>query len=510
MHQLKVKLIEAVLSVMPITIAVTLLYVCGLVNVNVPSFILFLISVVLVVFGLTLFQLGAQVALTPIGEHVGSTMPKINKWWLLILLCFILGVIGTVAEPDLQVLSAQVADALSNHDIKTYLVLVVAVGVGLFLVVAVLRTFLKIKLNIVLIVAYGIVMLLAIFTDQNFLPMAFDGGGVTTGPITVPFLLAIGIGIASVKGGNSKNDDSFGMVSLCSIGPIIAVLVLGLIYGAPSEYSPSIVAKGVETIGDIPYAIVSVIPKYLLEVGITILPIAAFFLVFNFLFIKLPKRQIARIGIGLAYTYVGLVIFMMAVNVGFMPIGIETGVAIGSLGSLSWILIPIGVVIGLVLVIAEPAVQVLGKQVEEVSGGTIKSRTILIALAVGNGISVGLAMVRIVTGIPIWYILVPFYVIALALMFVVPKVYTAIAFDSGGVVSGPMTTTFLLPLALGACMAMGGNVLTDAFGVVAFVAMTPLVAIQIVGLIVKIKQGAIKKRASVLETKTLENEIIEF
>ena len=509
MHQLKVKLIEAIVSVMPISIAVTILFCCGLVHTNVPSFIFFLISVVFVILGLTLFQLGAQVALTPIGEHVGSTMPKINKWWLLIIICFILGVIGTVAEPDLQVLSTQVADALNNPEIRTYIVWIVAIGVGIFLVAAVLRTFLKIKLSVILFICYGIVLVIALFTDVNFLPMAFDSGGVTTGPITVPFLLAIGIGIASVKGGNSKNDDSFGIVALCSVGPIIAVLVLGLISGAPSGYSSTPTAVGVESVAEIPYAIVSVIPKYLFEVGITILPIIAFFLVFNFLFIKLPKRQLARIGIGLAYTYVGLVIFMMAVNVGFMPIGIQTGVALGSLGEYKALLIPIGVVIGLGLAVAEPAVHVLCKQVEEVSGGTIKSRTILITIAIANGIAVGLAMVRIVTGISIAWILIPFYVIAFALMFFVPKVYTAIAFDSGGVVSGPMTTTFLLPLALGACGALGGNILTDAFGVVAFVAMTPLVAVQSVGLVVKLKQNAVKKRASTLETK-VENEIIEF
>jgi len=510
MKQLFDKIKESLISVVPITAIVLLLCLTTLVPLSAPNIVLFVVGALFLIVGLSLFQLGSQVALTPIGEHIGAAMPRIKKWWLLIAICFIIGVVVTVAEPDLQVLATQVAQALNNDQIGTVLVWAVAFGVGLFLVVAVLRIFLKVKLNTILFISYGILMLAAIFTDGSFLPMAFDSGGVTTGPVTVPFILAIGIGIAAIKGGNSNNEDSFGLVALCSVGPILAVLILGIAVGSPADYPYVLDHVGVDSFAEIPMAFLSAFPKYMKEVGITVLPIGAFFLIFDLIFIKLPKRQLLRITIGMGYTFIGLVIFLTGVNVGFMPAGTIAGNALGALGDWKYILIPIGMIIGAVLVLAEPAVHVLDKQVEQVSGGTIKASTMMLTLSVGNAVSVGLAMLRVVTGIPIWYILIPVYAVALILTFFVPRVYTAIAFDSGGVASGPMTATFLLPFAMGACAAVGGNVLTDAFGAVAFVAMTPLVAVQLVGLVVKVKQAKIAKRVAEHAAQEEQKDIIEF
>ena len=442
-----------------------------------PSILLcFLIGGILLIAGIVFFTLGAELAMSPMGERVGTAMTQSKKLWVVVALSFLLGFIITISEPDLQVLAQQVP-AVPNLT----LILAVACGVGVFLVVALLRMLFSIALPPLLVCFYAVIFILAFFVPKEFLSVAFDSGGVTTGPMTVPFIMALGVGISATRSDRHAADDSFGLVALCSIGPILAVMMLGLIYNPDSAaYTPPVITE----IADSKqlWNLFAVELPYMKEIALSLLPIVLFFAVFQALILKLSGRNLTRILIGLVYTYIGLVLFLTGVNVGFMPAGNYLGQVLAGL-SLPWVIVPIAMVMGYFIVKAEPAVYVLNKQVEEITDGAISARAMGTALSAGVAISLGIAMIRVLTGISILWILIPGYTIALVISFFVPKIYTAIAFDSGGVASGPMTATFLLPFAQGACEAVGGNVVTDAFGVVAMVAMTPLITIQILGVV---------------------------
>ena len=383
----------------------------------------------------------------------------------------------TIAEPDLTVLARQVP---AVPDLV--IILTVAVGVGGFLAVAALRAKFGWPLNKLLIGLYGVVFVMAFLVPKEFLAVAFDSGGVTTGPITVPFIMALGAGLTALHAGRRSEEDSFGVVALCSIGPILAVMVLGLCYRTSElSYTPFSIPD-LETTADVGQYFAAGLPAYMQEVALGLLPIVAFFTLFQIVSLRLKRKTVIKIVVGMLYTYVGLVLFLTGVNVGFLPAGHYLGAQIAGL-PYRWVLIPIGMVVGYFIVAAEPAVHVLNQQVEDLTGGAIPQKAMGLALSLGVAVALGLALTRVLTGISILWLLVPGYAIALGLSFQVPKVFTAIAFDSGGVASGPMTATFLLPFTMGACEALGGNVLTDAFGVVAMVAMTPLIAIQVLGLV---------------------------
>lgn len=330
-------------------------------------------------------------------------------------------------------------------------------------------------------ICYGCVFFMVCFTPESFIPVSFDSGGVTTGPITVPFIMSMGVGLAALRSDRHSQEDSFGLVSLCSIGPVLAVLILGIFYSPDSASYEMIPIASISTTADAALEFILVFPEYIKEVAVSVMPLAVMFLTFQFFTGRFRKRQILKIGGGFIYTYAGLVLFLTGVNVGFMPVGQFLGAAVG--GSENKILLlPIGMLMGYFIVAAEPAVHVLNRQVEEVSNGSISAASMKTGLSIGVSMSVGFSILRILTGVPILYFLIPGYLISLTLTFFVPRIYTGIAFDSGGVASGPMTAAFLLPFAMGACEAAGGNLLTDAFGIVAMVAMTPLVTIQMLGL----------------------------
>lgn len=478
-QRLKEKIRESLSSVLPIT-AIVLLLSFTLAPVPMGTLGLFFLGAVMLIVGMGLFTLGADMSLMQMGNPIGAHLTRSRNLKLMVGVMFIMGVFITMAEPDLTVLANQVP-GIPNP----LLIGAVAFGVGLFLVAAVLRVVFQKKLSYMLIALYAVVFFVAIFVSEDYVPVAFDSGGVTTGPITVPFILALGIGVASVRSGSGAQDDSFGLVALGSVGPILAVLVLGLFYPMTSEPTAALVQNPADTHETL-LLFGEAFPHYFGEVAIALSPILLTFLAFQLLYLKLPRRQLLRIGVGLLYTYVGLVLFLTGVNVGFMPAGSFIGQLIGG-SDYAWLLVPIGMVVGYFIVAAEPAVHVLNSQVEELTGGAISKRAMLLSLSIGVACSIGLAMVRVLTGLSIWYFLVPGYLLALGLTFFVPPIFTAIAFDSGGVASGAMTATFLLPFAMGACSALGGNMLTDAFGVVAMVAMTPLITIQALGLIYRFK-----------------------
>ena len=480
--KLKEKFYETLKAVFPILAIVLLL--CFTIAPIPPSILMaFLIGAVMLILGMLLFNVGVDLSMTTMGERVGTIVTKSKKLLVILLIGFVMGFIITISEPDLQVLAQQVP-SITNMT----LILSVAVGVGVFLVIALLRMLFGIGLSYLLLFFYGIVFVLTFFVPKDFLAVAFDSGGVTTGPMTVPFIMSFGVGIAAIRSDKHAADDSFGLVSLCSVGPILAVLILGMIFHPEQSESVSESIPVIDNTVDLWRMFSSEIPTYIKEMAVSLLPIVFFFGVFQLISRDINKSSLIRIGIGLVYTYVGLVLFLTGVNVGFMPAGNYLGQTLAGL-PYAWIIVPIGMIIGYFIVKAEPAVYVLMEQVEEITSGAISGNSMGISLSLGVAVSIGLAMTRVLTGISIFWFILPGYVIAICLSFFVPKIFTAIAFDSGGVASGPMTATFLLPFAMGACQAVGGNIVRDAFGIVAMVAMTPLIAIQLQGAIYKIRAG---------------------
>ena len=503
---LSLKLRESLTSVLPVTAIVLLLNLTPLVHLTGTEMLVFSISAVVLILGMALFNLGADMAMTPMGEQVGAGLSRSRSIGLLLAVCFVMGVFITVAEPDLSVLASQVEEVMNG----TLMIVTVGVGVGLFLVLAILKIVFRKSLASMLMFFYMLLFALAslvvIGGNEDFLPMAFDSGGVTTGPITVPFIMALGVGVAATLGGKDAGENSFGLVALCSIGPILAVMALGIgitgdISYALPDYSITshLGASFLPTLGGV-----------VKEVGLALGLIVVFFAIIQIAFLHLPRKKLGHIAVGIGYTFAGLVLFLTSVTVGFMPVGFKLGQELAQ--NHPTLLVCAGFLLGMVVVLAEPAVHVLNQQVEGITNGTVSKKAMMIALSVGVGLSIGLSMLRIILDFSILYYLIPGYFISLGLSFFVPRIYTAIAFDSGGVASGPLTSSFILPFAIGACAVLQGEarVLSDAFGIVAMVAMTPLITIQLLGFRA-ILRGRVRERIAMKRILDADDEqIINF
>ena len=485
------KLKEALTSVLPVGIIVLILSLTPLVTLTGREMTVFGISAFLLIVGIGMFNLGADLAMTPMGKFIGEGLTKSKKASILLIVSFLMGLLITVAEPDLSVLAGQVASIMNG----SLLIVTVGAGVGLFLLVAVLKIISRADLTSLLLYFYMVIFTVAalIFSSGkgDLLPLSFDSGGVTTGPITVPFIMALGVGIALTVGGRHANENSFGLIALCSIGPVIAVLLLSLFskgsltYNIPDYSMDSVLEAGVG----------GVLWETMVDVGKSLLLIILFFLILQAAILKLPGKQLISIAIGLLFTFLGLVIFLAAVAIGFMPIGYKIGIQLAAFDKT--LLTVICFIIGFVVVMAEPAVHVLNQQVEEITNGEVSRRQMMTALSIGVGVSIGLSIIRIIFNFSLLYYLIPGYLLSLGLSFFVPKLYTAIAFDSGGVASGPLTSSFILPMAIGACIALNGEaeVLSLAFGIVSMVALTPLITIQTLGFRAVMSQKARSKAA---------------
>ena len=480
-NHLITKLKEALFSILPVVIIVLIL---NFTFTPIPpiTIALFLISSAVLVMGITFFTLGVDMSLMPMGEYIGSDLVKSRKLPLILFITFIIGTFITIAEPDLLILASQV-----NGIPDKVIILAVALGVGLVLIIALLRILLQIKLKHVLAVLYGLIFVLAIFANPELESVAFEAGSVTTGPIMVPFVMALGVGLASIRGDKTSEEDTFGLVAFCLAGPVIAVFILGFFFNPSGGVALS--ASEINSFMEIFQAFRNNLPLYIMEVFIALLPIVVLFVIFQRKSLRLRKNRLLQLTVGTLYTFVGLVLFLTSVNVGFMPVGSLIGASMVLNDHALW-LIPLGLALGYFIVSAEPAVFVLKHQVENVTEGAISAKTMGIGLSIGVSISVALAMVRVLTGVSILYIIIPGYIIALLLSYFVSPLFVAIAFDSGAVASGPLAATFLLPLAIGASEAVGGNPMTDAFGIVSLVALTPVIVILILGLIYKIQMKA--------------------
>jgi len=500
------KIKEALLSALPITAIVYILALTPWFEFSKTELITFTAGAVLLVVGLGLFSLGADLAMTPMGTHVGAGLSRQRKLGLLLGVCFVLGMLITIAEPDLQVLAKQVSAVMNG----TVLVYAVGMGVGAFLMVAILRIVFRKQLSNILMLFYMLMFALALMLVVNgnapLLPLSFDSGGVTTGPITVPFIMALGVGISSVLGDRHSQENSFGLVSLCSVGPVLAVLLLGIFSSNDLSYTVPDYAVSSDIASSFLHTALHTCKEVALALGL----IVVFFLLCQFIFLKLPFKRLKKIGIGVAFTYVGLVMFLTGVNVGFMPIGYKLGYELAQISET--VLVGLGLIMGVLVVMAEPAIHVLNQQVEDVTGGYISGKSMLIGLCVGVGTSIALSVIRIIYDFSLVYYVIPGYFLSLALSLFVPPVYTAIAFDSGGVASGPMTSGFILPFATGVCVCLQGEaaVLRDAFGVVAVVAMTPLITIQLLGFKAIVSEKIAEKRAMKRILDADDQQIINF
>lgn len=513
------KLKETAISVLPVMAIVLFL---GFTFVPLDKFLLvrFVLGGLLLIVGLTVFLLGVDLGIQPMGERCGAELTKKRSLVLLLTVAFVIGFIVTAAEPDIQVFGGQVCSIFPFVN-KLIFTFVIAGGVGLFIMFGLLRTVLNLSLKWSFFIAYALLFVLAFFAPSNFTGIAFDSGGATTGPMTVPFIMALGLGVSSVR---DDDDNSFGLTGICSIGPVMAVLVYAIILrtggafgnstesflGAASDVATGVAeigAEAVKTDAQIAGNIFSQIfapfghaaAHVFKEALISIAPLFALFIIFQILLLKMTRRQVIRIVIGFIYAFTGLTIFLIGVNGGFSQAGAELGKKLGNLaitngGAWYILLIGTGLALGAIIVCAEPAVWVLSEQVEHVSGGTIKRKVLLVFLSVGTAVAIGLSMWRSVSGFNLKLILVPGYIISMILMIFCPSLFSGIAFDSGGVASGPLTSTFVLSFTLGA--ANGGNGGNDSFGVIALVAMMPLLAIQIMGIIFKMKQKKLKKGAA--------------
>ena len=494
------------MSALPITLIVYGLALTPWFDFSLVELITFTVGAALLILGIGLFNLGADLAMTPMGSQVGAGLSRQKKLSLLLIVCFVLGMLITVAEPDLQVLANQVSAVMNG----TVLIYAVGFGVGAFLVIAVLKIVFQKSLSHILMLFYmllfALALLLVVSGNEALLPMAFDSGGVTTGPITVPFIMALGVGISGVLGDRRNKENSFGLVALCSVGPILAVLLLGVFSSSDLSYAvPDYTVKN-----DVLEAFLHTAEHTCREVAVALGLIVVFFLLCQIFFLRLSRRQLLRIAVGVVFTYAGLVIFLTGVNVGFMPIGYKLGMSLSKVGQPY--LVGFGLVMGVLVVLAEPAIHVLNSQVEEVTGGLVKKKSMMIGLCVGVGAAIALSMIRIVFDFSLVYYIIPGYFISLALSLFVPPVYTAIAFDSGGVASGPMTSGFILPFAIGACVGLQGeaSVLSCAFGVVALVAMIPLITIQLLGFNGIIAERRAEKRAMKRIVDADDQQIINF
>jgi len=494
------------MSALPITAIVYIMSLTPWFDFTDAELITFTVGAVLLVVGLGLFGLGADLAMTPMGTHVGAGLSRQRKLGLLLAVCFVLGMLITIAEPDLQVLAKQVSAVMNG----TVLIYCVGIGVGAFLMVAILRIVFRRQLSLILMLFYmlmfAMALMLVVKGGDEMLPMSFDSGGVTTGPITVPFIMALGVGISSVLGDRHSQENSFGLVALCSIGPILAVLILGIFSGNDMTYAVPDYAVSNDVFDAFAHNAVHTCREVAIALGM----IVASFLICQFTFLKLPWKRLKKIAVGVVFTYVGLVLFLTGVNVGFMPIGYKLGFELAALNDK--LLILLGLVMGVLVVLAEPAIHVLNGQVEEVTGGYISQRSMMLGLCIGVGSSIALSVIRIIYDFSLVYYVIPGYFLSLALSLFVPPVYTAIAFDSGGVASGPMTSGFILPFATGVCVCLQGEaaVLRDAFGVVAVVAMTPLITIQLLGFKAVVSEKIAERRAMKRILGADDQQIINF
>lgn len=486
MNLLTEKMKEILLSVLPITIIVLILNFT-ITPIETPTLIRFLIGALVIIIGLSIFLVGVDIGVTPIGNIMGNSIAKTNKISIVAISGLILGLVISIAEPDLHILGGQVSGVTGGAVGKILIVIVVSIGIAVMLSIGLGRIVYSFPLYKLLTIIYGLILVISVFTSPEFLAISFDASGATTGAMTVPFILALATGVSKIKKDSKQSEkDSFGLVAIASTGAILAVMIMSIV-SKTSEIT-GVAEAATEGTKGIIAPFLHEIPHLSYEILIALSPIVLIFLIFNKVKFKISKRSLRKIIFGIIFTFIGLVVFLVGVNAGFMEVGSIVGYEVASLDNKAYVVI-VGFILGCVTILAEPAVYVLTHQIEDVTSGYVKRKVVMITLAIGVGVAVALSMIRIIIpGLQLWHYLLPGYIVCIGLMYIVPKLFVGMAFDSGGVASGPMTATFILAFAQGAAKSIeGADVLVDGFGMIAMVAMTPIISLQILGLIFKIK-----------------------
>lgn len=479
-NRLNDSILESYQAVIPIIFFVIILSI--FMKLSLLDILSFILSGIFIMIGISLFTFGANLSMVTVGKKIGTSLVKSKNILKIVVVTIIIGTIITIAEPDLSMLANQLPSIS-----KLFFVLLVSFGVGLFLMIATLKNVYRLNLNTILLISYSIVFLLLFLVPSDFLAVAFDSGGVTTGPLSVPFIVSLGLGLNALRTDKNAKKDSFGLLSLCSTGPIIVVLLIGLVYKPDSYYDIASLTSQLPL--KVQYS--SALVDNFLEVLLSVIPILLVSLLYIYKYKTVTKREKMKIISGIIMAMIGLTIFLIGANVGFMNMGYLIGSYFGT-SKYKYFLIPIGMIIGFWIVKAEPAVKLLNGQIEDLTEGSINRKSVGLSLSLGVALAVGISFLRALTGISLLYFIIPGYILAIGLTFVVNRIFTGIAFDSGGAVSGPLTVTFLLPISIGACYVSNGNVMTDAFGLIALVSLIPLITIQLFGLIYKYKSRITK------------------
>ena len=470
-NKLTESLIDSLKSVMPIVFVI--IGISFLINIPNRTIMSFSVSAILLIIGIAVFTTGANMSMIKIGEKIGDLLVRKRRKWLILVASVIVGIVITISEPDLIVL----ANELSSIP-NVLLIVLVAIGVGIYLLIGVCRILGKLSFRTIVTVSLIIIMALLYFTPKEFIAVAFDSGGVTTGAMGVPLIVAFGYGISKLRSGNDSKSYSFGLCGICSLGPVIVVLILGLFFKVDNYFE---VTGFINDYGIIEN-IVSCFIKSLKEISLSLLPILVVFYISNLFDRRMNKYEHIRMVFGIILSLLGLTLFLTGVSSGFLEIGYRIGNTFAS-SYYKYLLIPVGMILGYIIIRLEPAVKILIKRVSDLTEGSISEELISLCLSIGVCIAVGLSLVRIYFNIPIIYIIVPGYFVAAMLMYFTPNIFTAIAFDAGGAASGAMTTSFLLPLCIGTCVSLGNNIMTDAFGIGALVALTPIITVEILGIV---------------------------
>lgn len=469
------KLKESAISIVPLFLIIVALYLI-FASFNLFMLLAIVVATLIMIVGMAMFNVGVDMSTMKMGGYVGSHLSRSRKLSFMSILSFILGFMVTISEPDLMVLSEQVPGISS----KWVILITVSLGTGIFLLLSTLRTIFRWRIKTILILSYAITLVLCVFAPDNFLPLSYDAIGVTTGAMSVPFIMAFGLGICAVRTGKNNQEDGFGLIALASIGPVIAILLVSLFIKTDGTMA-SETASAIASASDWGSAIGGAIISYLRDIFIVIIPIFLFFLLYNYKYLKLPKTSILRIFVGIIYCYVGLVIFLTGVSTGYLPMaGLLGGTIAG--GELKWLLIPIALIIGAVLIFAEPAVHVLNKQVEDITGGVIRKRTMLIGLSIGVAVAMLVVVLRALLGIPFIYVAAPFIILLIILSIYAPKLFVGIAFDSGGAAAGSLSASFVLPFIIAICTTLGNDGMLYGFGTIGIISIIPTIMIEVIGI----------------------------
>ena len=456
---------------------------------NALDYVKLVIGYACVVFGQSLFLVGLDSSILPVGKLVGKSLVKLKKIILIIFFGFLFGLLATVAEPALAVLARQTYMIMPEVN-ETLFIWVMGAGIGVFVGFSLFRIIKDLSIKTVFVMFYAVIFLTVIFVPEQFIALAFDGSGATTGDVSVPFILALGLGVSATMSKHKTNDDTFGIVGIASVGPILAVFIYGIVLKA--IHGGTVPPAGVYDPGAAE-SFMDIIVMNLSGVALALFPVVIIFLPFQFLLIKLPKKEFIKILLGTIPVYIGLLIFLSGIDFGFAFAGKYIGevfLDISRPGWFKWLLLIVGFVLGAAITLSEPAVTVLGEQLEEITNGHIKKMTMRMTLAVGVGSASVLSMVKILTQVNILWFLVPLYAVALIMMKFTSKLFAGLAFDSGGVSGGALASAFLTPLTLGVAQAVAfsagpdaQSILTNGFGIIAFISVTPLIAVQTLGII---------------------------